>query len=276
MTEREAHASELARMAIHHGATRIIAIGGDGMLNEVVNGFYEDGRLLSCDTILGVVPTGTGCDFARNLDLPTGVAQAIRFALESPAAYCDVGLARFGIANESCHKIVSRYFINVADVGLGGAVATRVNRSGKRLGGKPSFILSTLQTLASYRPEAMELYVDGEFVPLGKRQLLIAIANGSYFGAGMCIGEQARLDDGVFDIVVADQMGVFELFSALLALHRGKTPKSPRIRHLRGREVHIECGKHVLAELDGEPCGGGSVSMTMLPSQIRLAGLGYP
>lgn len=268
ITQAPLHATELARNAIKSGVQTIIAVGGDGTVNEVVNGFYENELLLDTEAVLGVLPSGTGCDFVRNLNLPANIVDACRFLLHSTVNLCDVGLVRFDSGKQK-----TRHFINVADVGLGGVVAAEINISNKRLGAKLSFLLATLRAFYQYKPSPMQMFVDGSPIQMGDKQLIIAVANGRFFGAGMCVGEQAKLDDGQFDVVAADDMGLLELIPALMALHSGKTPKTARIRHVQGKDIRIVCEQDVGVDLDGELVGFGSVTISVLSKQIRLLGL---
>ncbi len=256
-------ATRLCREALQNGAERIVAVGGDGSINEVVNGFFENGKPLYPQAELVVVPAGTGSDFARSIGLASG--------LDIDASYIkdiDVGWATIrGHSGED----IERYFINISSFGSSGLIVDMVNKSPKVLGGKFSFMLGTLRGLASYRNQRIRLQVGENF----DEELLVntvAVANGRYFGGAMMIAPDATLDDGMFDVVVIGDISVATFIRHSGKLYRGEHLSLPKFRHIRGSEVIATPidGAELLIDLDGEQPGKLPVHYRVIPAALKV------
>lgn len=266
-TEGPGHATALVRTALAEGHRLIVAVGGDGTVNEVVNGFFSPtGDALAPDAELGLLCRGTGCDFIKSLGIPKREDLALQRIRQGSSRPIDLGRADF---RDAAGRETLRYFDNIAEAGLGGAVAGRANRSSKALGGFASFLVSTLATVATHRSQPMTVQWDDE-APLTLTALNVVVGNGRYFGGGMHILPQAELDDGLFDVLLMGDLGRGELVRNLAKVYTGKHLTHPKVRHLRARRVKITSTEPVLLDLDGEQPGLAPVTFTLQPAALRV------
>jgi diacylglycerol kinase (ATP) len=190
LTKSQLHAVELTRQALKLGAKTVLSVGGDGTLNEVVNGFFEDDTPLNSTATLAIISRGTGADFVRSCAFPNTlheIAYAIKTGTPQP---CDVIRVTLKPVEGALRK---RYVINVADVGVGGLVVNFVNGNSKYLGGTLSFFLASLRaTLWEYKNVPLRIELDGELISENIPHYFVAIANGSYFGGRMHIAPHAK------------------------------------------------------------------------------------
>ena len=270
-TEKPFQATEIAREAIKDGSELIIGVGGDGTMNEIANGFYEDKRIINPETSLGIVPSGTGCDFTRSLNIPKGLKNALKVITEAPSARIDVGRVVFrGHAGDP----EERFFLNIADFGIGGEVVKKVND--RRLERKASsYIRCLISTMVQYRSKRLRIRIDGNELPEDD-YLIGAVANGRIFGKGMKVAPQARLDDGFFDTVLVKGMRFLEFCRHGWKLINGSHLSHPKINLVRGKRVEAWCcqDETVLLELDGEQLGTLPASFEVVPGNMLVKG--YP
>lgn len=266
-TEGPGHATELTREGLRDGHQRIVAVGGDGTINEVVNGFFEaDGRSLNPEAALGVLCRGTGCDFIKTHGIPKQEDAAIqRLATATPRSI-DIGRVEH---LDALGQRSIRYFCNIAEAGMGGAAVRRVNSGSKRLGGFASFLIGTLQTFATYQNHPMTLQLD-DHPPESLVGCDVIIGIGRYFGGGMCVLPQAQPDDGVFDILILGDLSRFELFANVARVYFGTHLSHPKVRHLQARRVKVSSSAPLLLETDGEQPGVTPATFTLLPGALKL------
>lgn len=251
LTRGPGDATVLAREALAAGYRTIVAVGGDGTVNEVVNGFFDGDRWLGEGARLGLISRGTGGDLIKTLGLSKEEGQAVERLKAGRTRRLDLGQARF-LAHSG--EQVVRYFINIGDLGLGGETVERVNRTTKVFGGFFSFLWGTLATVATYRNKEIEMVIDGG-TPIKGRLNSVIVANGRYFGGGMRIAPNARMDDGLFDIVTLGDLGRLELVANIPRVYRGTHLTHPKVRSYQGREVVVRTPERVLVDLDGEQPG---------------------
>lgn len=272
-TEKPFHATEITRAAIKDGTDLVIGVGGDGTMNEIANGFYEDWRIINPEATLGLVPSGTGCDLTKSLNIPTGLKNALKVITEAPSISMDVGRVRFRSNSGSEEE---RYFLNVADFGLGGEVVRRVNE--RRLQRKASsYVRCLVSTMVHYRNRRVAIRVDGEKLPEGE-YLIGAVANGRIFGKGMKVAPGARLDDGLFDSVLVRGFKFLEFCRHGWKLMNGSHVTHPKVSVVRGRRVEAwpEDGDEVLLELDGEQLGRLPATFEVIPRTLLIKGFLQP
>ncbi|HEX3011769.1 MAG TPA: diacylglycerol kinase family protein [Syntrophomonadaceae bacterium] len=261
------HAAEITQEALQQGYNRIVAVGGDGTLNEVVNGFFApDGSMINPDAVLLLIPVGTGSDFARmfNIDSSPQCVQKLMSLTEGQT--CDIVKASFcGWAGGK----TSRYYINIADVGIGSETCARVNRNSKVLGGFWSFLLAALYTIITYKNRLVTVVVDGREKYSGPC-CLVAVGNGCFFGGGMKIAPQALVNDGLLDIILVKNFGKMELFANMARVYKGNHLTHPKVEFHRGTRVKIISQDKAYLELEGEPVGYGQVDFEILPSRIKI------
>lgn len=265
-TQSPLHAIQITREALQKGYDHIIAVGGDGTINEVLNGFYSPLTEEKCQAAFSVLPMGTASDFARVLPLSTQAEYIEKLLQKGQEQACDVVCASY-IDWEG--KPARRYFINVADVGIGSDTCARVNRSNKAMGGFLSFLFACLAAIFSFKNPVLTVEVDGQVLYSGKSSM-VAVNNGQYFGGGMMIAPQAQISDGLLDIIVLEDFSKAEFLKALPSVYKGKHLNHPRIRLAKGSKIKIKSPDRVYLEVDGESPGIGDVAIEILPGDIKL------
>ena len=242
------------------GARRLIVVGGDGSVNEVVNGLSSDD-----DVELAVVPRGTGWDFVRTFDIPRDLEGAIDVALTGDVRRIDLGAASHRTwAGED----VRSTFANVASAGISGAIAQRANESSKALGGKVSYYWSTLAVFFGWQTGEMHVTVDGE--SRSGKMIDAMICNGRFLGGGMMMCPEAEPDDGVFDVLLIGDVSKRDLAFVLPKTYKGKHLPHPRLEVLRGSVVTVESEEPLPIELDGEQPGTTPARFEIVPQALRL------
>jgi YegS/Rv2252/BmrU family lipid kinase len=251
---------DLARAAVEHGASRIVAVGGDGTVNEVAQGLAE-----SPQAELGIIPRGTGWDFARTYGIPRRLEAAVAVALNGNVRAIDLGRAAYRAWDGT--DAVS-YFANIASAGMSGAIAKRTNETSKALGGKVSYLWATFAVFARWRNDEVRVTVDQEHRT--GRMHDVVVANGRYFGGGMMICPEAEPDDGLFDVLLIGDLSKRDLLLTLPKTYRGRHLPHPKAELLRGANVEIEAPQPLPVELDGEQPGTTPVRFDVVPKALRL------
>ncbi len=233
-SERRGHAIELAATS---SADVVIAVGGDGTANEVVNGLLGSRRRAA----FGVVPIGTGSDFARALGLPRDPVAAAGALVGARPRPVDVG------------EVNGRYFLTIAGAGFDGEVARQVNAWPKVLGGTAMYVLGILKMLITYSPVDVEIVLDGSVER--ERLFLIAVGNTAWNAGGMWTVPAARPDDGIFDVVIAGPLTRLEMLAVLPKVYSGRHLEHPKVRQARAREVRVTGATPLAIQADGESVG---------------------
>jgi diacylglycerol kinase (ATP) len=264
LTEAPGHAVELAAGAAASGHEVVQYVGGDGTANEVVNGLLR----IPADRrpALACLPRGTGADLPRGLRLERGEHAAAARLRRGYARPLDVVASSFRDAGGG---LIERYYVNMADAGLGGYVAQHANSSTKVFGGFASFLWAILASFVAYHKPAVRVLVDGEQKYEG-RTTSVVVANGPYFGGGMYMAPGARSDDGLLDVVVIGDVSKRDLATNLHRLYRGTHLTHPKISHFIGREVGVEGEQPVPLEMDGEQPGVTPWRARVVPSALRV------
>lgn len=266
-TQQPMHAVDITRNALEKGFERVIAVGGDGTFNEVVNGFYLNGEKISKDAAFSVLPMGTGGDFSRHLNKKGDINYIYHLLEQGRRHACDIVHARFTGWDG---KPKERYYLNIFDTGLGSQTCYRVNHSSKALGGFLSFLVATLHSLATYKNQYLTVKVNGIEVFQGK-SLVTAVANGKYFGGGVMIAPHAKIDDGLLDVVIIEDLSKGEFFKNLPKAYKGEHLTHPQIKYFQGETVSIQSEEKLLLELDGESPGYGDTALELCQQGIILA-----
>ena len=265
ITERPWHAAGLAKDAAVNGASTVVSVGGDGTLNEVVNGLLDGtGRPWNPDAALAVFPLGTGSDFAKTLGHSREPADLVRRLKARTLRIVDAGLVEY----EAVGAPRSRYFINEGEFGSAAAVSERVNRTTKVLGGKMSFLIGILRTLPNYANTQVTIQADG-----GPRREMVVnnltAANGRFYGGGLQPAPHADLEDGLFDVIVFGDIDFQAQRRDLGLLREGKHLDRPGISWFRAREVRIESGDEMI-DVEGEFIGRHPKRFLILPKAVPI------
>lgn len=265
-TSGQGDATRLTRQALAEGHDAIVAVGGDGTVNEVVNGFFENGRPVAPGAAMGLVPQGTGGDFRRTFDWGLDVVEALRRVSAGRAQAIDVGLAEY-LAHSG--EMERRCFANVCSFGVSGKVDEEVNKSSKALGGRISFLLGTARALWKYQDRRVSLTVDGG-APEEVSVTALAVANCRYFGGGMKVAPEADPSDGWFDVTLWSGFGWGDFVLRSASLYDGSHVKRPGTRVFRCRTLEATSAEEVLLDLDGEQPGRLPCRMSLLPLALRV------
>lgn len=270
MTDAPGHATALAREALRGGAEMVVSVGGDGTNNEVVNGFFDEaGAPVKPGAVFGVIPRGTGCDFARGQKIPRNAEAAFARLGGTGSTPLDAGRIDYATADG---KTGVRFFVNIAGFGANGDVVNRVNRSGKKLGGFLSFLSATVASLMTYENPRVTFSFDGGTEETATLNVVF-VCNGPYCGGGMMAGPEARIDDGAFDVTMIGDLGRLQALMSGRYLYTGKIKSAPKVRCLRVQSITARPadGKStVLVEADGEQPGILPATWTVLPGVLRL------
>lgn len=268
LTQRPGHATQLAREAASAGRRWVIAVGGDGTINEVVNGLIHADRAVNPDTALSIVMRGTGNDFRRSLTGSRSCSEDIRALATGRRRQIDVGKVTF-VGHDGAPAV--RYFDNLASFGLSGEVDRRVNaaRVTKALGGKVAFAWATLGALVGFKnPNVTLTFDDGERQE-GKLRLGV-VANGRYAGGGMCFAPDARLDDGRFDVVLLEDFGLVATLRNFPKLYKGAHIGRSGVVHRQATRLKAESPARVFLDIDGEAPGRLPATFEILPQVLTV------
>lgn len=257
VTTRAGHAEHLAAdgTSTHD---RIVAVGGDGTVQEIINGMLASGRGAS----LGIVPTGSGNDLARSLGLPTEQGAAWTVAVGENVRALDLGHATNGGEG-------ARWFGSAGGIGFDAGVATAMaTRSGWQRG-RAGYLLTTLVELRRFENREVELVLDG--MTSRRRVLFIAIANGEYYGGGMRIAPGATTDDGLLDICIVGDITRLTALRQLPNLYRGTHVAHARVELVQARSLSIDGDARTLVHLDGEPFGTLPLTIELHRGRLLVA-----
>lgn len=268
-TTRPGEATTIARRLAEDGAGTIVNVGGDGTLNEIVNGLLVDDRPVNPQTRLALIPAGTGKDFCRALGVAS-LEQALHAIDADVTATIDVGRIRY--IDQRTGQPAQRYFVNCADGGLGAEAAARINASTKMFGAVGTYLTGAVRAIIAFSFRDATFTVDGVEVFNG-RSGMVVFANGPTFAGGMRVAPAASLCDGKLDIFVLQDVGKRALlFSLLPRVYRGKHIGRPGVLHVRGTSATATSPVEMLVEADGEHVGRAPLEVGIIPSVLRVIG----
>jgi diacylglycerol kinase (ATP) len=273
-TSRSGDAVTLAASAARKGVKLIIACGGDGTISEVANGILESGK----DAELGILPSGTGGDFRRTLEIPTNTREAAHILRTGRTRQIDVGRVTFF---DNTGTEVTRFFLGVASCGMSTKVVERVKSGGPDwlpsstphwIGGRISFGASLLKTALSSTATRIIIQVDDS----RERSLSVAtlcIANARYFGGGMKIAPDAKLTDGQFDVINVGDLGALKTVTSAPRVYFGSHLSMSEVSHTLARKVVVRPAngdEEVSLEVDGELPGRLPASFQIVPGALKV------
>jgi diacylglycerol kinase (ATP) len=258
-SERPGHLIELARQAVDNGAELVVAVGGDGTLNEVVNGIA--GR----DVDLATIPLGTGMDFVRTYGIPTSFEGAVRTALAGTPRTIDAGRVRYRTWGG---EDAERWFANVGSVGMSGAVAQRANGMSKALGGKATFFYALTRVFLEWENTDVTVRLDdGE---RRGRMHDVVVANGVWHGGGMKLAPGAVPDDGLFDVVLIGDVGKLDFLTTAPKIYKGRHVLHPKVEVARSARVEVDAAEPLPIEVEGEQVGTTPATFEVVAGALRV------
>ncbi len=269
LTSGAGEASAVTREALIRGARRVIAVGGDGTLGEIINGYFDSsGNAVNPEASIGLIASGTGSDFQRSL---TARSVDIGSILKSEGTRIDAAQATFATKDGAA----SRTMINLASFGLGGEAVAIVNGWRDRLpgwfGGQLRYAAAAVRALAAYKNVRVEVELDDRKIQI--ESFLIAVANGRYAGGGMMFAPHAELDDGLLDVILTDCASRLDIIRELPRIRWGGHLKNPKVMERRAREVSITSDSPLAVDIDGEMVGHTPARVRVLPGAVRFLAL---
>jgi diacylglycerol kinase (ATP) len=254
---------EAIQIAKETKAELIVAAGGDGTVNEVVNGILQSGS----EKLLGVIPIGSGNDFAKMLNLkPFKIEMAIESLKRKTTITSDVGLIEL-LRNDGTSG--SRFFINGVGIGFDAMTADE-SRKIKHLRGIPLYTLALLKTLAKYKTPEMNIRIDDKNI--SGRIFLVAIGNGKSAGGGFLLTPDARINDEVFDVCLVNDLSIFRVLQVLPTVLKGKHTKYPEVTMMKAREIEIKSDSDLVLHADGEIIGTNLrwIKISIIPKAVEV------
>ncbi len=267
-TEGPRHAELLAAKARREGIERVVVVGGDGTLFEVINGLWWEagGELPS----VGIVPVGTGCDYVRNFSLGATLHAKLATALAEPCVPVAVGVCRLNGFNA---RPLDRIFLNVLGFGFDAAVIDRFQRQRIKFRGRIPYLIASLHEMVQARSSSLKGAVDGD--PIDATALIFAVGLGKSFGAGMLITPGGMPGSGRFQVVWDERLTRFELLRLLPKIYAGRHIGHPKVRSRYARRVELAAEPAVGVEAEGELIGTTPIQLKIHPRALRIACAGF-
>jgi diacylglycerol kinase (ATP) len=259
LTDFPGHAIELATYAINHRFTHIIAVGGDGTINEVINGMMNSEAYEDWQPVFTFLPRGSGNDLARTMGYDSSINSLYQRIEGNDIVDMDVGIARFSEGD--------RYFMNVMDLGLGGSIALKVETYRR---GKWSFLAyqrAILSVLPFYVKQTIT--IESATFQYDGKALSAVIANGLWFGGGLGIAPDAKINDGLLNLVVIGNVGIAEYLYYLPRIMMGKKIIHKEVHYLELKSLTVK-GNNLPCEMDGESSGTEPVEISVIPGKIKI------
>jgi diacylglycerol kinase (ATP) len=263
-TQAPLQATTLAREGVEQGFDTIVAVGGDGTVNEVLNGLMRPGGQRA-EAVLGVVITGRGSDLARTIGVPSNFGEACARLSGERTMTVDVGLVEF--EHEGERK--QRYFVNVGGAGFDAEVAHRANRAPNFMGGTIPYLTSLVTTLLSYRNKSVELVLDDQ-EPIHQVVNSVVVANCQYFGGGMRVAPDADPNDGLFDVIVIGDIDKVDFLMTVPKVYDGTHITHPQVDEYRAKRVEVRSDSPLLLQVEGEVCGQTPLTFEIIPSALQI------
>lgn len=262
LTEAPGHATEIARSAVRQGYEQVVSVGGDGTINEVVNGLYAAGG--NGHVALGIIGTGTGGDYSRTIGLHRPYTEVCQCLLHPAKLKVDLGTVEY-ICKGQTEK---RVFVNFAGAGFDAEIVRRTSQQFKSLGSLASYLMGLFATLVSFRNQEVSLLIDGEQV--SQKVCTVIMNNGKYGGGGMLTAPGASLTDGLFDVLIVGDLDKADLLRSLPRIYKGTHLTHPKVTLKRAREVELLTKKPLPLQADGELLGEAPAHFRILPAALNI------
>ncbi len=262
VTEAPRHAIELAKSAAKRGYELVVSVGGDGTINEIVNGLYDAGNIK--DVMLGIISTGTGSDYIRTTGTPRNTREACQRLLIPQKLLVDLGVVEYDIAGQATERL----FVNFAGLGFDAEVVKATTQKFKALGSMPAYLLGLLATLCSYKNREVSIKLDGETED--RKVCAIVMSNGKYGGGKMFVAPNADLTDGFLDVMTINDISKPDLVWSLPRIYKGTHLSHPKVTITRAKEIEIEPRQPMSIQADGELLGEAPARFHLLPLTLNV------
>ena len=257
------------KQAVENGARTVVSFGGDGTHSEVVDGIMQSE--LNKEVSLGILHAGTGGDFRRMIPGAEELESACAVIREKPAVPMDIGWVQY--VHDEGHT-ASRFFLNITSMGMGGLVDRHVAASKSKSSGKAKYFKAVLRANMEYKPARIRLLIDGK--DEGEHDISnICVCNGRWAGGSMLFAPEARVSDGMFDIVLIRATSTLRGLPVMAGLYKGTHVRSPLVSTYRGQHVQVEMVKNTAwMDIDGEAPGVGPAEFRIQEHALRVIGIG--
>ncbi len=264
-TEAKHHAIELAFNIINNDHRKILVVGGDGTMNEVVNGAFTQKNIPTTDITLGMITVGTGNDWGRMFNIPLDYESAIRLIKKENTFLQDTGVIKFYSGTD----VKERYFINIAGLGFDALVVKRSNKQKEKgRSSKMLYFWTLLRSLLSYKHTSTSIEIDGEKIK--NDTFTISLGIGKYSGGGMMQTPSAIADDGLFELTLVKKMRKGEVIRSLKRLYNGTILDHPKVEGYTGKKIKIDSDPLIHVEVDGESLGHSPIEFDILQRSINI------
>jgi len=268
VTDHAYHAIELARNAVLSGFRKLLVVGGDGAVHEVLNGLYSQTEISPSEVTLGLIPVGSGNDWSRLHAIPHDYCQAVDLIGDAAAHTRFQDVARVDTMMDG--RPYCRYMMNIGGLGFDSEVCHRFDLAKARgHAGDRQYLKSLISGFLAYRPLKFRVDVDGREFFRGPAYS-VALGIGRFCGGGMRQTPDAVPDDGLIDLTVVGKISKWSFLSKLPSLFKGDLFKYKEVSHTRGRVVDISAAPYSYMEVDGEPVGMTPVRVEVIPSGVQV------
>jgi YegS/Rv2252/BmrU family lipid kinase len=266
LTTAPGDATGITRRCLGEGTSLMVCVGGDGTLNEVINGFMQEDGSVRQRVLLGYIPVGTGCDFARTVSIPRDAAGALDVITRGKTRLIDLGCLTY---RDGRGQQVVRYFDNAVSFGIGGAVVARVRDYARFCGPYTAYFFSLLSCVFLEGKRQVRLRVDDGAEAIF-RAWHIVTANGRFQGHALQVAPDASIDDGLLDVLVFGDIRLIDVLRHLPKLYSGRTESIKEMIRTRGRKISASSEEPVLVEADGELICRLPVEIDIIPGALRM------
>ena len=264
-TKRRLHAMHLVENQIIKGYRKIIVVGGDGTMNEAVNGIFNQQIIPTTEVTLSMIPVGTGNDWVRTFNIPTDYKKVVQIIKQGNTMLQDAGAVSY--LND--HEVKNRFFINMAGLGFDGLVAQKTNYDKDHGRTNPFiYIKNLVSSLFSYKSSQIHVVVDDRIVD--EKVFSLSIGIGQFNGGGMQQAPNALPDDGLFDVTLIKDMSKWSVITSLRKLYNGTIGQHKRVITMVGKNIRIDSVPPVLLETDGESLGSSPFEFQIIPKSIQV------
>lgn len=263
LTEAPGHARELAKSAVKKGYELVVSVGGDGTINEVVNGLYDAGNIT--DVRLGIICTGTGGDYVRTIGIPRTYPEACQCLLSPRKLAVDVGAVECIKGGQT----VKRLFTNFAGIGFDAEIVRATTQKFKIMGATGSYLMGLFSTLICYRNKKVSLSIDGD--ESQSQVCTVLMCNGKYGGGSMLAAPDADLTDGLLDVLIIGNLSKPDLIWSLPRVYKGTHLTHPKVTLKKAREIKISSEEPIPLQTDGELLGGLPARFYIQPAKLNIA-----
>ncbi len=267
ITRRRGHGALLARNAIRNGYRKIMAVGGDGTNNEVMNGIMKQKVVPSNEIIYSIIPVGTGNDWIRTHNIPNKPKKVIQFIQQEKTAYQDIGLVMYDDHNGQHGR---RYFMNVAGMAYDAVVAKASEEKQIQVSNKFLYLMLIFKCLMGYEAAKAKVIFDGKVDE--DRYYLVNVGICKYSGGGMQLVPHAIPDNGKFALTIARHLSKMQVVLATPKFYNGKAGDHPKVELYEAKSIKVEAltDEPILLEVDGEFLGGTPVEFILLEKALQI------